>query len=138
MSDVEVAAKALSTVTLVDKLTNFEDKHRPFINVILRPLLMLLIFLSIGYYTMWMSTNYVKQEKFAEVIKNQTDLDKAQDALATQRFEVIQAKLEVIINNQTSFNEQLKAYNQLMVNYQKQLDDQKERLTWLERQQGKQ
>lgn len=133
MPDLETAVKAISTVTLVDKLTTFEDKHRPFLNLILRPLFMLLIFLSVGYYTMWMSTNYIKQEKFVEYMKLQQDTDKRQDENSVARFDAIQAKLEVIINNQTAFTEQLKAYNQLMANYQKQLDAQNDRIMWLER-----
>jgi hypothetical protein len=134
MSDLKMAEEALATTTFVGKLTDFEGKHRPFINLIIRPLLMLVIFLSVGYYTMWMSTNYIKQEKFEEFVKNQNVTDKTQDDVATQRFEVIQAKLELIINNQTAFTEQLKAYNQLMANYQKQLDTQNDRIMWLERQ----
>ncbi len=128
MSDVETVA-----VSLVDKMTDFEGKHRPFINLILRPLLMIIIFLAVGYYTTWMSTNYVRQDKFVEYLKLQTDTDKRQDENDKIRFEATQAKLEVIINNQTAFTEQLKAYNQLMSNYQKQLDAQNDRIMWLER-----
>jgi len=134
MSETKIAEEALATTTFIGKLTDFEGKHRPFINLIIRPLLMLVVFLSVGYYTMWMSTNYVKQDKYAEILKNQTEVDKKQDEINTQRFEVIQAKLELIINNQTAFTEQLKAYNQLMANYQKQLDNQNDRIIWLERQ----
>lgn len=133
MSDIETAAKALSTVSLVDKMTDFEGKHRPFINLIIRPLLMIVIFLAVGYYTMWMSTNYVKQDKFVDFLKMQQETDKRQDENDKIRFEATQAKLETIINNQTAFTEQLKAYNQLMANYQKQLDTQNERIMWLER-----
>ena len=133
MSDIETAAKALSTVSLVDKMTDFEGKHRPFINLIIRPLLMIVIFLAVGYYTMWLSTNYVKQDKFVEVLKLQQEIDKRQDENDKIRFEAIQANLETIINNQTAFTEQLKAYNQLMANYQKQLDTQNDRIMWLER-----
>ena len=133
MSDIETAAKALSTVSLVDKMTDFEGKHRPFINLIIRPLLMIVIFLAVGYYTMWLSTNYVKQDKFVEFLKLQQEIDKRQDENDKIRFEATQAKLETIINNQTAFTEQLKAYNQLMANYQKQLDTQNDRIMWLER-----
>ena len=34
----------LNAVSLVDKLSVFEDKHRPFLNLIIRPLLMLVVF----------------------------------------------------------------------------------------------
>jgi len=130
MSDIEITEKA---VGIVDKLNIFEDKHRPFINLIIKPMFMLIIFLSIGYYTMWMSANYVKQDKFSEYVKQQFENDKRQDDADKNRFEVTQAKLETIINNQVSFAEQLKAYNQLMQNYQKQLDSMNDRVTWLER-----
>jgi hypothetical protein len=133
MSDIDIASKALTTVGLVDKLTTFESEHRPFINLIIKPMFMLLIFLAIGYYTMWMSTNYVKQDKFVEYMKIQQETDKRQDENDRIRFEATQIKLETIINNQTSFSEQLKAYNQLMANYQKQLDGQNDRIMWLER-----
>ena len=133
MSDIESAAKALSTVTLVDKMTDFEGKHRPFINLILRPLLMIVIFLAVGYYTMWMSTNYVKTEKMDAFLSKQTQLDKEQDETAKVRFDVIQSKLDTVINNQTAFIEQLKAYNQLMAAYQKQMDSVNDRVIYLER-----
>jgi hypothetical protein len=134
MSDLDVAAKALSTVSMVDKLTTFEDNHRPFINLIIRPMFMLIIFLAVGYYTMWMATNYVKQEKFTAIIEKQVATDKQQDETAKARFEVIQTKLDTVINNQTAFIEQLKSYNQVMSTYQKQMDSVNERLMWLERQ----
>lgn len=133
MSELEEASKALTTVTLVDKLTNFEDKHRPFLNLVLRPLLMLVVFLSVGYYTMWMSTNYVKQEKLTSIIEKQVFTDKQQDETAKARFDVIQTKLDTVINNQTAFIEQLKAYNQLMAAYQKQMDSVNDRIIYLER-----
>lgn len=133
MSDIESAAKALSSVTLVDKMTDFEGKHRPFLNLILRPLLMIIIFLAVGYYTTWMSTNYVKTEKMDAFISKQSQLDKEQDETAKARFDVIQSKLDTVINNQTAFIEQLKAYNQLMAAYQKQMDSVNDRIIWLER-----
>ena len=134
MSDLDVASKALSTVSMVDKLTRFEDDHRPFINLIIRPMLMLIIFLAVGYYTMWMATNYVKQEKFTAIVEKQVSTDKQQDETAKARFEVIQTKLDTVINNQTAFIEQLKSYNQIMGAYQKQMDSVNDRLMWLERQ----
>ena len=133
MSDIETAAKALSTVSLVDKMTDFEGKHRPFLNLILRPLLMIVIFLAVGYYTMWMSTNYVKTEKMETILQKQSETDKQQDETAKARFDVIQSKLDTVINNQTAFIEQLKAYNQLMAAYQKQMDSVNDRIIWLER-----
>lgn len=134
MSDLDVASKALTTVSMVDKLTTFEDNHRPFINLIIKPMLMLIIFLAVGYYTMWMATNYVKQEKFTALVEKQLATDRQQDETAKARFEVLQTKLDTVINNQTAFIEQLKSYNQIMGTYQKQMDAVNDRLIWLERQ----
>ena len=133
MSDFDIAAKALSTVSMVDKMTTFEDKHRPFINLIIRPMLMLIIFLAVGYYTMWMSTNYVKADKFAVYTEKQITADRQQDEILKNRFEITQSKLDVVINNQTAFTEQLKAYNQIIASYQKQMDSFNERIIYLER-----
>ena len=86
MSDFDIAAKALSTVSMVDKMTTFEDKHRPFINLIIRPMLMLIVFLAVGYYTMWMSTNYVKADKFVVYSERQLAADREQDEILKNRF----------------------------------------------------
>lgn len=117
----------------IEKLNFFEQKHRPFINLIIKPLLTVSIFLAVGYYTMWMSTTYVKQDKFTDYLKQQIELDKKQDEVLKNRFEITQSKLEVIINNQVSFTEQLKAYNQLLSNFQRQLDGVNDRVTYIER-----
>jgi hypothetical protein len=131
MSDeLDIAAKAVS---MVDKMTTFEDKHRPFINLIIRPMFMLIVFLAVGYYTMWMTTNYVKTDKFVDYSEKQIAEDKQQDEMSKNRFEITQSKLDVVINNQTAFTEQLKAYNQVMGSYQKQMDSFNERIIYLER-----
>jgi hypothetical protein len=117
----------------IEKLNVFESKHSPFINLIIKPLLSVTVFLAVGYYTMWMSTTYVKQDKFVDYMKQQVELDKKQDEILKTRFEVTQGKLEIIINNQVSFTEQLKTYNQLTSGIQKQLDNNDGRLTYLER-----
>jgi type IV secretory pathway VirB4 component len=80
-----------------------------------------------------MSTTYVKQDKFVDYMKQQIELDKKQDEILKTRFEVTQGKLEIIINNQVSFTEQLKTYNQLLGGFQKQLDNIDSRVTYLER-----
>ena len=117
----------------IEKLNVFESRHRPFINLIIKPLLTVTVFLAVGYYTMWMSTTYVKQDKFVDYMKQQIELDKKQDEILKTRFEVTQGKLEIIINNQVSFTEQLKTYNQLLGGFQKQLDNIDNRVTYLER-----
>jgi hypothetical protein len=118
---------------LVDFLEQFETKHKSFINLILRPIFMLLIFLSIGYYTTWLSANYVHQENFSKYIEKQFENDKKQDEFSRNRFEVTQSKLDAIINQQVAYTEQLKAYNGLLINYQKQLDNINDRLLYIER-----
>lgn len=111
---------------IVSKLEDFESKHRAFINLFIKPFGTLLIFLAIGYYTMWMSTNYVKQEKFNLFIEKQ-------DQLIESNFEVTRTQLQTILNQQTTFTEQLKAYNMQIVNLQKTVDALSERVTYLER-----
>lgn len=118
---------------IIDFLNQFENKHRAFISLILRPLFMLLMFLSVGYYTMWLSSTYVKQIQFSEYMEKQDSEDEKQDELAKSRFEVVQTKLDSLINQQTIYTEQLKAYNQLLSNQQKQMDGINERVTYLER-----
>jgi hypothetical protein len=115
------------------KMNAFENKHSAFINLIIKPLLTLIVFLSVGYYTMWLSTNYVKQDKFTEYVEKQILADKQQDENSKIRFDLTQTKLETIISQQIIFNEQLKTYNTMMASYQKQLDLLNDRVLYLER-----
>lgn len=117
----------------IDFLNTFELKHKSFINLILRPLFMLLVFLSVGYYTMWLSATYVKQEDFKTYIEKQLSNDAKQDVIAKNRFDVVQSKLDALITQQTAYTEQLKAYNQLIALVQKQLDNIDDRVLYLER-----
>jgi hypothetical protein len=82
---------------------------------------------------MWMSLNYVKQDQFAKYVQQQLDADKRQDVVSSERFEIIQSKLEIIINQQVSYTEQLKAYNQIMIGIQKQVDGLDDRVKYIER-----
>jgi hypothetical protein len=86
-----------------------------------------------SYATLWMGQHYVTNEKFGEYVKTQIDSDKRQDNDAQKRFEITQAKLETIINQQVSYTEQLKAYSQIMMGMQKQLDNIDSRVIYLER-----
>lgn len=122
-----------SETTFISKLNKFEEKNRAFISLMLKPMLTLLVFLSVGYYTLWMSTNYVKQDKFANYIEKQIILEKNKDEVYTSRFQLTQNKLETIINQQSVFNEQLKTYNIQMISYQKQIDAFSDRLLFVER-----
>lgn len=118
---------------IIEFLNGFESKHRAFISLVLRPLFMLLMFLSVGYYTMWLSSTYVKQTQFGQYTEKQDIEDAKQDELAKTRFEIVQTKLDAIINQQTIYTEQLKSINQLIVNQQEDVDDLNERVTYLER-----
>jgi len=120
-------------INSMHKLNDFEDKYRAIINLVIKPLLTLVAFLSIGYYTMWLSTNYVRQDKFSSYVEKQMAFDKQQDELMKSRFEITQTKLETIINQQTIFNEQLKTFNTITASYQKQLDSLNDRIVYLER-----
>lgn len=94
---------------------------------------MLLMFLSVGYYTMWLSSTYVKQTQFVQYLEKQDTEDAKQDELGKSRFEIVQTKLDSLINQQTIYTEQLKSLNQLLSNQQKQMDNLDERITYLER-----
>jgi hypothetical protein len=120
---------------ILDKFNNLEEKHRAFINLIVKPLMTLIVFLSVGYYTLWLSTNYVKQDKFYDFVNRQIESDEKQDETAKARFEIVQTKLETIINQQTSFTEQMKTFNTMMAAYQKQFDLLQDRVLYLERSQ---
>jgi hypothetical protein len=75
----------------------------------------------------------VHQENFSKYIEKQFENDKKQDEFSRNRFEVTQSKLDAIINQQVAYTEQLKAYNGLLINYQKQLDNINDRLLYIER-----
>lgn len=117
----------------ISKLTIVEEKYKGVINLFLKPLFTLLIIALVGYYTAWMSLNYVKQDKFAEYINQQLEMDKKQDEVLKSRFEITQTKLETIIAQQITFTEQFKSLNLQISSTQKYLDNINERMTYLER-----
>lgn len=115
------------------KINVLEQKHRAFITLVIKPLLSLIVFLSVGYYTLWLSANYVRSEKFSQFIERVEKDAQSREESTKNRFEITQSKLEIIINQQTSFNEQLKTFNTVMSNIQKQHDNLEERILYLER-----
>jgi hypothetical protein len=133
MSETNTPTGETEPKSIVDKLVVFELTHRAFLNVVFKPLLTVMVFLAMGYYTMWLSTNYVKADKFTAYVEKQIQSDKVQDEILKTRFEITQTKLETIINQQTAYTEQLKAYNQVLSNFQKQVDSIDSRLVYLER-----
>jgi hypothetical protein len=100
---------------------------------LIKPSIMIIAFMMFSYATLWMGEHYVTNDKFGQYVKTQLDSDKRQDEQAEKRFEIIQAKLETIINQQVSYSEQLKAYNTIMVSIQKQVDNIDNRVIYLER-----
>jgi hypothetical protein len=98
-----------------------------------KPAIMLLCAIILGYTTMWLNTNFVKQDKFASYVDKQIENDTRQDEILKSRFDITQTKLETIINQQVSYTEQLKAYNQIMLGIQKQVDNIDERVKFIER-----
>ena len=113
-------------VDFFDKISLFEHKHRSFINLFVKPLIAGFVFLAIGYYTSWLSQNYVKKEIFEKFIERQ-------DTLIENRFELVNSKLETILSQQIMFNEQFKSLNNQLSTTQKNVDLINERLTYLER-----
>ena len=104
-----------------------------WLNYFLKPAIMLVLALIFGYGTMWLSTNFVKQDKFAAYVDKQIASDEKQDENAKIRFDATQQKLEQIITQQVSYSEQLKAYNQVMIGIQKQVDNIDDRVKFIER-----
>jgi len=99
----------------------------------IKPAVMIVAFTMFSYATLWMGQHYVTNEKFGEYVRAQVESDKRQDSEAQKRFEITQAKLETIINQQVSYTEQLKAYNLMLVSIQKQVDGVDNRVIYLER-----
>ena len=107
-----------------------QDKWYGFL---VKPAIMVIAFMMFSYATLWMGQHYVTNEKFGEYVDRQVKSDEKQDEDARKRFDVTQAKLETIINQQVSYSEQLKAYNQIMISIQKQVDNIDNRVIYLER-----
>ena len=121
----------LSALNPIDNLP--EHKSGKWYYAYIKPAVMLVAFMMFSYATLWMGQHYVTNDKFGEYVKAQVDSDKRQDAEAQKRFDVTQAKLETIINQRVSYTEQLKAYSQIMVSIQKQVDSLDNRVIYLER-----
>ena len=115
------------------QLTKIEEKYKGIINLILKPLLTILIFSCVGYYTTWLSLNYVKKDKFNNYVSQQIESDQKQDEDSKSQFKITQTKLETIINQQIMFGEQFKGLNLQFSTTQKYLDGVNERITYLER-----
>jgi len=125
---------SIDPLSALNPITNVPDhKSDKWYGAYIKPAVMLVAFMMFSYATLWMGQHYVTNEKFGEYVKAQIDNDKRQDVEDQKRFELTQAKLETIINNQTVFTEQLKAYSQIIVGMQKQIDNIDNRVIYLER-----
>lgn len=120
---------------IFDPLAHIPDKDpkTTWKDFLIKPAMMMAVFVVVGYATTWLSINFVKQDKFAQYVEKQIEHDKKQDEVFTQRYEITQEKLESILNQQVAYSEQLKAYNQVMLGIQKQVDNLDERLKFIER-----
>jgi hypothetical protein len=114
-------------------MDSFIEKYANWIQFFGKPLLSIVGLVFLGYFTMWLSLNYVKQDQFGQYVEKQLIQDSQQDKQAKERFDIIQTKLETIITQQVSYTEQLKAYNQVMLGIQKQVDSLDDRVKYIER-----
>jgi hypothetical protein len=112
--------------TLIEVIPNIAKIHPSIIAPLLKPFFMFILFLAIGYYTLWMSANYVKRDAFEAYTTKQ-------DQLLNSRFDLIQNRLESILNQQIVTSEQFKNLNLILNTQQKSLDTLNDRLTFLER-----
>lgn len=96
------------------------------LSTVLKSAIGFIAFICVGYYTLWLSSNYVKKETFDSYITKQ-------DQQMSLRFDQIQNRLEVILNQQIITTEQFKNLNLILSTQQKSLDNLNDRLTYLER-----
>lgn len=100
---------------------------------LIKPAIMLITLMGFSYVTLWMGNHYVTNDKFGGYVEKQLNADEKQDEEAKRRFEITQVKLETIITQQVSYTEQLKAYNQVILSIQKQVDNIDDRVKYIER-----
>lgn len=111
---------------LLEVIPNVAKVHPSVLVQFIKPALMFVAFLSVGYYTLWMSANYVKRDTFEAYAAKQ-------DQIISSRFDVIQNRLETILNQQIVTSEQFKNLNLILNTQQKSLDILNDRITFLER-----
>jgi hypothetical protein len=109
-----------------DKNNIISKLHPDILSTVLKSAIGFIAFICVGYYTLWLSSNYVKKETFDSYITKQ-------DQQMNLRFDQIQNRLEVILNQQIITTEQFKNLNLILSTQQKSLDNLNDRLTYLER-----
>ena len=125
----------MATFNPLDPISHIDTSKNSWIGVFLKPMIMLFAALAFGYATTWLSTNFVKQDQFSKYIEKQIDGDRKQDQDARERFEIIQAKLQTIINQQITYAEQAKLFNEVIQTIRKDVENIEERVKYLERKQ---
>jgi len=75
-----------------------------------------------SYFVFWMSTNYVPKAEFAGYVETQEEQWERNPRAVTDDY-----------RDQTTFTEQMKGFNQTMINQQGQLTRLDDRVIWLER-----
>jgi hypothetical protein len=119
----------LDPLSHFDSVNNTNTWYGPFI----KPLVITVLFVLFSYATLWLGQHFVTQDKFAIYVERQIENDKNVAAESVKRFEVTQAKLETIINNQSIFSEDLKHINQVEAGLDKRMDNLDQRLIYIER-----
>lgn len=115
-----------SQQNLLEIVPQMAKVHPSLIGTIIKSGLVFISFLAVGYYTLWMSSNYVRKDNFDAYIAKQ-------DQILNSRFDLIQNRLENILNQQIITTEQFKNLNIILSSQQKSLDVFNDRLTFLER-----
>jgi hypothetical protein len=125
---------SLNPLNPINHLPDFKtDKWYGFL---IKPALMIFVFVVFSYATLWLSQHFVTQDKFAVYVEREIENDKHVAEESQKRFEVTQTKLETIINNQSIFSEDLKHINQIESGLDKRMDNLDQRLIYIERKVG--
>jgi hypothetical protein len=111
-------------------------KNDKWYGFLIKPAVMVFFFVIFSYITLWMGQHFVTQDKFSLYVEKQIESEKTAAIESTKRFEVTQAKLETIINNQSIFSEDLKHINQTEAGLDKRMDNLDQRLIYIERKVG--
>ena len=127
----------MSSLNPLDPINHLPDfKTDKWYGILIKPALMIFVFVVFSYTTLWLGQHFVTQDKFAIYVERQMENDKHVAEESQKRFEVTQSKLETIINNQSIFSEDLKHINQTEAGLDKRMDNLDQRLIYIERKVG--
>ena len=121
-----------------DPITHIDNPsaNSKWYSIFIKPAIMVFCFVVFSYVTLWLGQHFVTQDRFSVYVERQIENDKHMAEEASKRFEVTQAKLETIINNQSIFSEDLKHINQTEAGLDKRMDNLDQRLIYIERKVG--